>query len=370
MLCGSRSSRPRRASASARVRLSSRPEVPAPDDVARELAGEQRQAAPERGQGIVDVVGEQDAVVAMRGGQPWPEAEQRRAQQFDVGVDERDAQEVGAHGERRGSRVALVAVALAGYGLLVPGEHGEGAAEHVDVQRARRSSSSSASGQSSGPVGAVEDGQPLVAVSSPAPTAPTAATATASRGSAEVVSQWASVGGEQHVGNGDDAFVVAFQPDPDVGVLVHFGPPLQTQPLAEHDPEDIAPFGPYRAGARTTSVIVVADAVAREWTRPSSGGNGSGTAVRRRVARCASPAAAPPPSRTLVLLAGGVGPGTRGPGGATRQADFGVTGDSPRVRRHRAGALAVHLAGLLVGLIAAGARRSTWCPASTRRRSR
>ncbi len=51
------------------------------------------------------------------------------------------------------------------------------------------------------------------------------------------------VGGEQHVGQGDDALVAAREPDPDVGVRVDFGLPLQTQPIAEDDPEGVAPFG-------------------------------------------------------------------------------------------------------------------------------
>jgi hypothetical protein len=221
--------------------------VPTTEYVARELAGEQRPAATERRQGVVDVVGEQHAVVGTGGGQPGPQALQRRAQQLDVGVDERGPQEVGADGERRRGRVALVAVAIARDRLLVAGEHREDAAEHVDVQpHAGRVELGERPVVRDG--GAVEHGQPLVGGEH---ARADVADGTArqrlarQRGGGEPVRP---VGGEQDVGKGDDAVVLAVQPDPDVGVRVLFGPPLQTQPLPQDDSEDVAPFGPVAPG--------------------------------------------------------------------------------------------------------------------------
>jgi hypothetical protein len=107
--------------------------VSPPHHISRELAGEQRPGAPERRQRVVDVVREQHAVVVAGGGQVRPQVAQRRAEHLDVGVDEGEAQEVGAHGEGRRRGEAPVAVAIPRNRLLVPGEHREGAAEDVDV---------------------------------------------------------------------------------------------------------------------------------------------------------------------------------------------------------------------------------------------
>jgi hypothetical protein len=96
--------------------------------------------------------------------------------------------------------------------------------------------------------GAVEHGQPLAGgehARADVADGPARQRLARQRGVGEPVRP---VGGEQDVGKGDGAVVLAVQPDPDVGVPVLFGPPLQTQPLPQDDAEDVAPFGPVAPG--------------------------------------------------------------------------------------------------------------------------